>query len=153
LLVHSKSSAMFSSVAAGCDMMPGQIPDRRLGAMLSPLHLLGKLGKRPVAIKAERDEEEEMRKRRRGEKQGCGRNIYKGASGKCHNVNVPGESNVCIISGPQESERLEMMNSELKQLIIMLNRHRPTCIVRTDSIKTPEGEANPLLEQLEAEAK
>uniref|UniRef100_A0AAY4BMA1 Uncharacterized protein n=1 Tax=Denticeps clupeoides TaxID=299321 RepID=A0AAY4BMA1_9TELE len=100
-------------------MMPGQIPDRRLGAMLSPLHLLGKLGKRPVAIKAE----------------------------------VRPESNVCIISGPQESERLEMMNSELKQLIIMLNRHRPTCIVRTDSIKTPEGEANPLLEQLEAEAK
>lgn len=62
---------------------------------------------------------------------------------------------------PQESERLEMMNSELKaqieelkherqQLILMLNRHRPTCIVRTDSVKTPESEANPLLEQLEA---
>lgn len=55
-----------------------------------------------------------------------------------------------------------MMNSELKsqieelkherqQLILMLNRHRPTCIVRTDSIKSPEKEANPLLEQVEAE--
>lgn len=54
-----------------------------------------------------------------------------------------------------------MMNSELKaqieelkherqQLILMLNRHRPTCIVSTDSIKTPEKEANPLLEQVEA---
>lgn len=61
---------------------------------------------------------------------------------------------------PQESERLEMLNSDLKaqieelklerqQLILMLNRHRPTCIVRTDSVKTPESEVNPLLEQLE----
>lgn len=60
----------------------------------------------------------------------------------------------------QESERLEVMNSDLKaqieelkherqQLIIMLNHHRPTCIVRTDSVKTPESEANPLLEHLE----
>lgn len=60
----------------------------------------------------------------------------------------------------KESERLEMLNSDLKaqieelklerqQLILMLNRHRPTCIVRTDSVKTPESEANPLLEQLE----
>lgn len=59
----------------------------------------------------------------------------------------------------QESERLEMVNSELKaqieelrqerqQLMVMLNLHRPTCIVRTDSVKTPESEANPLLEQL-----
>ncbi|KAK1336322.1 hypothetical protein QTO34_004128 [Cnephaeus nilssonii] len=30
---------------------------------------------------------------------------------------------------------------ELKQLILMLNRHRPTCIVRTDSIKTPTQKA------------
>lgn len=61
----------------------------------------------------------------------------------------------------QESERLEMLNSDLKaqieelklerqQLILMLNRHRPTCIVRTDSVKTPESEVNPLLQQLEA---
>lgn len=61
----------------------------------------------------------------------------------------------------QESERLEMLNSDLKaqieelklerqQLILMLNRHRPTCIVRTDSVKTPEGEVSPLLQQLEA---
>lgn len=61
----------------------------------------------------------------------------------------------------QESERLETLNSDLKaqieelklerqQLILMLNRHRPTCIVRTDSVKTPESEGNPLLEQLEA---
>lgn len=64
----------------------------------------------------------------------------------------------------QESERLEMVNSELKaqieelrmerqQLMVMLNLHRPTCIVRTDSVKTPESEANPLLEQLSSEAK
>lgn len=64
----------------------------------------------------------------------------------------------------QESERLEMVNSELKaqieelrlerqQLMVMLNLHRPTCIVRTDSVKTPESEANPLLEQLATETK
>ena len=64
----------------------------------------------------------------------------------------------------QESERLEMVNSDLKaqieelrmerqQLMVMLNLHRPTCIVRTDSVKTPEGEANPLLEQLSGEDK
>ncbi|KTG03232.1 hypothetical protein cypCar_00040994 [Cyprinus carpio] len=143
--LHSLTSRPKSAVVSGvCDMMPGQIPDPsvtagslpslgplaglsattlsehlkyadlcNLGAMLSPLHLLGKLGKRPLPIKAE------------------------------------------------ESERLEMMNSELKsqieelkherqQLILMLNRHRPTCIVSTDSIKTPEKEANPLLEQVEA---
>ena len=62
---------------------------------------------------------------------------------------------------PQESERLEMVNSDLKaqieelrverqQLMVMLNLHRPTCIVRTDSVKTPESEANPLLEELAA---
>lgn len=62
---------------------------------------------------------------------------------------------------PQESERLEMLNSDLKaqieelklerqQLILLLNRHRPTCIVRTDSVKTPDSEGSPLLEQLEA---
>lgn len=61
----------------------------------------------------------------------------------------------------KESERLETVNSDLKaqieelrlerqQLMVMLNLHRPTCIVRTDSVKTPEGEDNPLLERLSA---
>lgn len=69
-----------------------------------------------------------------------------------------------VKNGVQESERLEMVNSELKaqieelrqerqQLMVMLNLHRPTCIVRTDSVKTPESEANPLLEQLSADDK
>ncbi|XP_042634298.1 jun dimerization protein 2 [Cyprinus carpio] len=51
----------------------------------------------------------------------------------------------------KESERLETLNSELKsqieelkserqQLIVMLNLHRPTCIVRTDSVKSPESD-------------
>ena len=74
---------------------------------------------------------------------------------------VPTESlKPCLCFCMQESERLELMNAELKtqieelkqerqQLILMLNRRRPTCIVRTDSVKTPESEGNPLLEQLE----
>ncbi|EPQ06999.1 Jun dimerization protein 2 [Myotis brandtii] len=60
----------------------------------------------------------------------------------------------------QESEWLELMNAELKtqmeelkqeqqQLILMLNRHRPTCIVRPGSVKAPNSEGKPLLEQLE----
>ena len=64
-------------------------------------------------------------------------------------------------SSLQESEKLETVNADLKaqieelkqqkqQLVYMLNLHRPTCIVRTDSVKTPESEANPLLEQLAA---
>lgn len=45
--------------------------------------------------------------------------------------------------------QIEELRLERQQLILMLNRHRPTCIVRTDSVRTPEGEANPLLQQLD----
>ncbi|TNM95497.1 hypothetical protein fugu_016580 [Takifugu bimaculatus] len=144
------------------------------GAMLSPLHFLDSLGKRSLMIKAERDEEEERRKRRREKN--------KVAAARCRNkkkertdylqkvTRVTKAQTLCNFHPswpssssfpPQESERLEMLNSDLKaqieelklerqQLILLLNRHRPTCIVRTDSIKTPDGEGNPLLEQLEA---
>ncbi|XP_036405421.1 jun dimerization protein 2-like [Megalops cyprinoides] len=160
-------------------MMPGQLPDpsltagslpslgplagisattltdqlkladlRALGGVLSPLHFLGRLGKRPGSIKEERDEDEERRKRRREKN--------KVAAARCRNKKKERTDFL-----QRESERLEVLNSELKaqieelkherqQLIVMLNRHRPTCIVRTDSVKTPEGEANPLLEQLGA---
>ncbi|XP_029853146.2 jun dimerization protein 2 isoform X1 [Aquila chrysaetos chrysaetos] len=161
-------------------MMPGQIPDpsltagalpglgpltglpstaltteelkyadiRNIGAMISPLQFLEvKLGKRPQPVKSELDEEEERRKRRREKN--------KVAAARCRNKKKERTEFL-----QRESERLELMNAELKaqieelkqerqQLILMLNRHRPTCIVRTDSIKTPESEANPLLEQLE----
>lgn len=80
----SLSLSLTAAVAAGSDMMPGQIPDpsvaagslpslgplagisattltdqlkladfHQLGTMLSPLHFLGRLGKRPLAIKTE----------------------------------------------------------------------------------------------------
>lgn len=164
------------------DMMPGQIPDpslaagslpslgplagisattltdqlkladfRQLGTMLSPLHFLGRLGKRPLAIKTEMDEDEERRKRRREKN--------KVAAARCRNKKKERTDFL-----QRESERLEMVNSELKaqieelrlerqQLMVMLNLHRPTCIVRTDSVKTPESEANPLLEQLSTDTK
>ncbi|KAI5937577.1 Jun dimerization protein 2 [Manis javanica] len=161
-------------------MMPGQIPDpsvtagslpglgpltglpgsaltaeelkyadiRNIGAMIAPLHFLEvKLGKRPQPVKSELDEEEERRKRRREKN--------KVAAARCRNKKKERTEFL-----QRESERLELMNAELKtqieelkqerqQLILMLNRHRPTCIVRTDSVKTPESEGNPLLEQLE----
>ncbi|XP_039561409.1 jun dimerization protein 2 [Passer montanus] len=174
----SLSPAAWEAVSPA--MMPGQIPDpsltagalpglgpltglpgtaltaeelkcadiRNIGAMISPLQFLEvKLGKRPQPVKSELDEEEERRKRRREKN--------KVAAARCRNKKKERTEFL-----QRESERLELMNAELKaqieelkqerqQLILMLNRHRPTCIVRTDSIKTPESEANPLLEQLE----
>lgn len=67
-------------------------------------------------------------------------------------------SAVCV---SQESERLEVVNADLKsqieelkqerqRLVHMLNLHRPTCIVRRDSVQTPESETNPLLKQISA---
>ncbi|KAM9842734.1 jun dimerization protein 2-like [Aulostomus maculatus] len=177
--VGSKSASL-AVVTAESDIMPGQIPDpsvtagslpslgplaglsattltdklkygdlQEFGAMLSPLHFLDSLGKSPLAIKTERDEEEERRKRRREKN--------KVAAARCRNKKKERTDYL-----QKESERLEMLNSDLKaqieelklerqQLILMLNRHRPTCIVRTDSVKTPESEVNPLLQQLEAE--
>ncbi|MGH0158711.1 UNVERIFIED_CONTAM: hypothetical protein FKN15_077604 [Acipenser sinensis] len=92
-------------------------------------------------------EEEEDRRKRRREKN-------KVAAARCRNKKKERTDFL-----QRESERLEVMNADLKaqieelkherqQLILMLNRHRPTCIVRTDSVKTPESESNPLLEQL-----
>ncbi|CAB1342549.1 unnamed protein product [Coregonus sp. 'balchen'] len=168
-------------MVAGSDMMPGQIPDpsltagslpslgllagisattltdqlklaqdfRNLGAMLSPLHFLGRLGKRPLsAIKGEMDEDDDRRKRRRDKN--------KVAAARCRNKKKERTDFL------QRSERLEVVNSDLKaqieelrmerqQLMVMLNLHRPTCIVRTDSVNTPESEANPLLQHLAAE--
>ncbi|KAK6297821.1 hypothetical protein J4Q44_G00324040 [Coregonus suidteri] len=123
---------------------------RNLGAMLSPLHFLGRLGKRPLTvIKGEMDEDDERRKRRRDKN--------KVAAARCRNKKKERTDFL-----QRESERLEVVNSDLKaqieelrmerqQLMVMLNLHRPTCIVRTDSVKTPESEANPLLEHLAAE--
>ncbi|KAF0044438.1 hypothetical protein F2P81_003596 [Scophthalmus maximus] len=120
---------------------------REFGTMLSPLHFLDSLGKRPLVIKTERGEEEDRRTRRREKN--------KVAAARCRNKKKERTDYL-----QKESERLEMLNSDLKaqieelrlerqQLILMLNRHRPTCIVRTDSVRTPEGEANPLLQQLD----
>ncbi|XP_054652907.1 jun dimerization protein 2-like [Dunckerocampus dactyliophorus] len=177
----SKSAAV---VPVECDTMPGQIPDPSVTAgslpslgplagisaatltdtlkfgyfqefenMLSPLHFMGSTANGPLVIKTEKDEdeeeEEEERRKRRREKN-------KVAAARCRNKKKERTDYL-----QKESERLEMLNSDLKaqirelkverqQLIHMLNRHRPTCIVRTDSFQTPESEVNPLLEQLEA---
>ncbi|XP_077395114.1 jun dimerization protein 2-like isoform X2 [Festucalex cinctus] len=119
--------------------------------MLSPLHLMSSMGKRPLVIKTERDDEDNRRKRRREKN--------KVAAARCRNKKKERTDYL-----QKESERLARLNSDLKaqieelkverqQLIHMLNRHRPTCIVRTDSVQTPESEENPplLLQQLEAE--
>ncbi|MBN3287586.1 JDP2 protein, partial [Polyodon spathula] len=141
-------------------MMPGQIPDpsltagslpslgplagipsttltaedlkyadmRNIEAMISPLHFLGvKLSKRPSSLKGEMEEEEDRRKRRREKN--------KVAAARCRN---------------KKKERTDFLQrvSELGFSGKGVNRHRPTCIVRTDSVKTPESESNPLLEQL-----
>ncbi|XP_055042918.1 jun dimerization protein 2 [Misgurnus anguillicaudatus] len=110
-----------------------------LGAVLSPL-ILNRHGKRPLSIiKSETDDDDDERKKRRREKN-------KVAAARCRNRKKERTDFL-----QQESERLEMLNSELKcqiedlkserqQLVVMLNLHRPTCIVRTDSVKTPESD-------------
>uniref|UniRef100_G1Q474 BZIP domain-containing protein n=1 Tax=Myotis lucifugus TaxID=59463 RepID=G1Q474_MYOLU len=114
-----------------------------IGAMITPLHFLEvKLGKRPQPVK-ELDEEEEWRKSRQEKN--------KVAAAPCQNKKKEQKGFLQDLS-----EWLELMNVELKtqmeelkqewQQLIMLNWHRPTCIVRTDSIKTPDSEGNPLLE-------
>ncbi|KAG9344827.1 hypothetical protein JZ751_010516 [Albula glossodonta] len=141
-----------------CDMMPGQLPDPSLTA--GSLPSLGPLAGIPATTLTDQlkfadlqalggmEEDEERRKRRREKN--------KVAAARCRNKKKERTDFL-----QRESERLEVLNSDLKaqieelkqerqQLIVMLNRHRPTCIVRTDSVKTPESEANPLLEQLEA---
>ncbi|NXI08990.1 JDP2 protein, partial [Irena cyanogastra] len=124
---------------------------RNIGAMISPLQFLEvKLGKRPQPVKSELDEEEERRKRRREKN--------KVAAARCRNKKKERTEFLqrVVMNAPsleiflaELKAQIEELKQERQQLILMLNRHRPTCIVRTDSIKTPESEANPLLEQLE----
>lgn len=68
---------------------------------------------------------------------------------------IPNNSVAC----PQESEKLESVNAELKaqieelknekqHLIYMLNLHRPTCIVRAQNGRTPEDERNLFIQQI-----
>ena len=64
-----------------------------------------------------------------------------------------------VLLVPQESEKLESVNAELKaqieelknekqHLIYMLNLHRPTCIVRAQNGRTPEDERNLFIQQI-----
>lgn len=152
------------------EMMPGQIPDPMVtagslpsvgplagipattltdqlklaelysfGAVLSPL-ILNRHGKRPLdVIQSEEEGDNDDRKKRRREKN-------KVAAARCRNRKKERTDFL-----QKESERLEMLNSGLKsqieelkserqQLVVMLNLHRPTCIVRTDSVKSPESD-------------
>ncbi|XP_048063668.1 jun dimerization protein 2 [Megalobrama amblycephala] len=117
-----------------------------LGAVLSPL-ILNRHAKRPFdVIKGEEegdDDDDDERKKRRREKN-------KVAAARCRNRKKERTDFL-----QKESERLEMLNTELKsqieelkserqQLIVMLNLHRPTCIVRTDSVKSPESDEHVL---------
>ncbi|KAK9956888.1 hypothetical protein ABG768_014595 [Culter alburnus] len=117
-----------------------------LGAVLSPL-ILNRHAKRPFdVIKGEEegdDDDDDERKKRRREKN-------KVAAARCRNRKKERTDFL-----QKESERLEMLNTELKsqieelkserqQLIVMLNLHRPTCIVRTNSVKSPESDEHVL---------
>ncbi|XP_038646258.1 jun dimerization protein 2 [Scyliorhinus canicula] len=103
-------------------------------AIISPLHFLGvKYSKQQLSLKSETGQEDDEWRKRRREKN-------KIAAARCRNKKKERTEFL-----QKESERLELMNSELKtqieelkqerqQLIHLLNRHRPTCIVRTDSV-------------------
>lgn len=124
-----------------------------LGAVLSPL-ILNRHTKRPFdVIKGEADDDDNHnhdRKKRRREKN-------KVAAARCRNRKKERTDFL-----QKESERLETLNSELKsqieelkserqQLVVMLNLHRPTCIVRTDSVKSPESDEH-VLDQREEQS-
>ncbi|KAF4099864.1 hypothetical protein G5714_019990 [Onychostoma macrolepis] len=118
-----------------------------LGAVLSPL-ILNRHAKRPFdVIKGESDDNDDRKKRRREKN--------KVAAARCRNRKKERTDFL-----QKESERLETLNSELKsqiedlkserqQLIVMLNLHRPTCIVRTDSLRSPESDEHVLDQQSE----
>ncbi|KAK3506916.1 hypothetical protein QTP70_031189 [Hemibagrus guttatus] len=104
-------------------------------------------GKRPLSLLQSEMADEDERRMRRREKN-------KVAAARCRNKKKERTDFL-----QKESERLEVVNTELKsqieelkqerqRLIHMLNLHRPTCIVRRDSVQTPESEKNPLLEQI-----
>ncbi|XP_072351228.1 jun dimerization protein 2-like [Scyliorhinus torazame] len=109
---------------------------QNVAAITSPLHFLGvKYSKQQLSLKSETEQEDDERRKRRREKN-------KVAAARCRNKKKERTEFL-----QKESERLELMNSELKtqieelkqerqQLIHLLNRHRPTCIVRTDSVRT-----------------
>ncbi|XP_066533777.1 jun dimerization protein 2 [Hoplias malabaricus] len=98
--------------------------------------------KRPFTVlQSEVGDEDERRKRRREKN--------KVAAARCRNKKKERTDFL-----QKESERLEVLNRELKaqieslkqekqHLVLMLNLHRPTCIVRTTSVKTPERAESP----------
>ncbi|XP_062040668.1 jun dimerization protein 2-like [Lepus europaeus] len=101
-----------------------------IGTIIVPL-LEIKLGKRPQPVESELDEQEERRKRRLEQNKA---------------VWARRKERTEILQ--REFERLEFRNAVLKmhvreleqewqQLILVLNRRRPTCIVRTDSVPAP----------------
>ncbi|KAK1343097.1 LOW QUALITY PROTEIN: hypothetical protein QTO34_015870 [Cnephaeus nilssonii] len=108
--------------------------------MITPLHFLEvKLGKRPQPVKTRQGRGAEERLQEKN----------KVAAAPCQNKN---EEQKAFLK--QESEWLELMNAELKtqmeelkqewqQLILMLNQHHPTYIIRTDSVKTPSSRRQP----------
>ncbi|XP_026885922.2 jun dimerization protein 2 [Electrophorus electricus] len=120
-----------------------------LRGAISPIELLH-AGKRPLSLlQSEMADEDERRKRRREKN--------KVAAARCRNKKKERTDFL-----QKESERLEVLNAELKSqiedlkqerqhLVLMLNLHRPTCIVRTDSIHQPHDEHHSLLQQLSAE--
>ncbi|XP_062041662.1 jun dimerization protein 2-like [Lepus europaeus] len=136
-------------------MMPGQIPDpfvttgslpgqdpltgrpasalivkelKCIGTIIVPL-LEVKLDKRPQPVESELDEKEKRRKRRSEKNKAAWARMKERTE-----------------SLQREFEQLELINAELKKqikkleqerqllLFLMLNRQRPTCIVRTDDL-------------------
>ncbi|XP_072532946.1 jun dimerization protein 2 [Salminus brasiliensis] len=117
-----------------------------LRAAATPIELLHP-GKRPFSLLQSEEADDNERRKRRREKN-------KVAAARCRNKKKERTDYL-----QKESERLELLNGELKaqieslkqerqHLVLMLNLHRPTCIVRTDSVQTPEKEQNPIQQQL-----
>ncbi|CAN9507501.1 unnamed protein product [Ophioblennius macclurei] len=98
-------------------------------------------------VKRELTTEEHDRRKRRRERN-------KIAAAKCRNKKKEKTESL-----QKESEKLEMVNADLKaqieelkqqkqQLVYMLNLHRPTCIVRAQNGETPEDERNLFIQHI-----
>ncbi|XP_032883356.1 jun dimerization protein 2 [Amblyraja radiata] len=115
---------------------------RHVTGIIAPLHCLAlRYSRHTHTLKGQAEREDVERRRRRREKN-------KVAAARCRNKKRERTEFL-----QKESERLELMNGELKlqiatlkrerrELTALLNRHRPTCIVRTDSVRSTGPETD-----------
>ncbi|XP_062041608.1 jun dimerization protein 2-like [Lepus europaeus] len=101
-----------------------------IGTIIVPL-LEIKLGMRPQPVESELAEQEERRKRR------LEQNKVAWARRKERTETLQREFEWLEFRNAVLKMQVRELEQEQQQLILVLNRRRPTCIVRTDSVPVP----------------